>query len=287
MALTYSTKARLPATAAWSTATAASVSIACATGTTLLWVGIVISGTTARSGGSPTYNSVALSTAQTKINAGGTAEECAETWFMTDPPVGTYNIVVPNTAGLSIAIIAANAIGADGYTAVLDATSATQSSGPSPISTITTSTANTLVFSLIGDGANTWAPTSRSAIQLYDWDAGNQGLGAQYRTATVATAITCSWGFATAEDYIIINNSFVETPKTNWSQAGSGSMAFSGTSNSVYGFYVTYDGNAADSGSPPTDSTFYPSGSTVTVLGNSGSLVKAGYTFGGWSPTAS
>jgi hypothetical protein len=45
---------------------------------------------------------------------------------------------------------------------------------------------------------------------------------------------------------------------------------------------VTYDGNTNGSGAAPSDSTAYASGATVTVAGNTGSLTKAGYAFGGW-----
>lgn len=66
------------------------------------------------------------------------------------------------------------------------------------------------------------------------------------------------------------------------------------TSNSVYiekvvitytaGFTVAYDANGATSGTAPTDaSSPYSSGATVTVLGNTGSLAKTGYTFDGWN----
>ena len=48
-------------------------------------------------------------------------------------------------------------------------------------------------------------------------------------------------------------------------------------------YSVTYNGNGNTSGSVPTDATAYSSGATVTVLGNTGSLAKAGYTFGGWN----
>jgi hypothetical protein len=50
---------------------------------------------------------------------------------------------------------------------------------------------------------------------------------------------------------------------------------------------ITYDGNGSTSGSAPTDaSSPYNSGSTVTVLGNSGSLAKTGYSFNGWNTAA-
>lgn len=51
-------------------------------------------------------------------------------------------------------------------------------------------------------------------------------------------------------------------------------------------YTVTYDGNASDSGSVPTDSGAYLNGATVTVLTNSGSLTKAGFVFSGWNTLA-
>ena len=48
-------------------------------------------------------------------------------------------------------------------------------------------------------------------------------------------------------------------------------------------YSVTYDGNGETSGSVPTDATPYASGATVTVKGNTGSLAKTGYSFGGWN----
>jgi uncharacterized repeat protein (TIGR02543 family) len=52
-------------------------------------------------------------------------------------------------------------------------------------------------------------------------------------------------------------------------------------------FAVIYDGNSATGGTVPTDgSSPYTSGTTVTVLDNTGSLVKTGYTFGGWNTAA-
>jgi len=50
--------------------------------------------------------------------------------------------------------------------------------------------------------------------------------------------------------------------------------------------HVSYDGNNATSGTVPTDATDYESGQTVTVLGNTGDLVRTGYNFGGWNTQA-
>jgi len=46
---------------------------------------------------------------------------------------------------------------------------------------------------------------------------------------------------------------------------------------------VQYFGNDHGAGEPPSDTTIYAKGATVTVLGNTGGLAKAGYTFGGWN----
>ena len=48
-------------------------------------------------------------------------------------------------------------------------------------------------------------------------------------------------------------------------------------------FTVTYDGNGNTGGSVPVDSAAYEEGNEVTVLGNSGGLVRDGYTFAGWN----
>ena len=52
-------------------------------------------------------------------------------------------------------------------------------------------------------------------------------------------------------------------------------------------YTVTYFGNTNTSGTAPVDgSSPYNAGSTVTVLGNSGSLAKTGFTFAGWNTAA-
>ncbi len=52
-------------------------------------------------------------------------------------------------------------------------------------------------------------------------------------------------------------------------------------------YTVTYNGNGSTGGSVPTDaSSPYSSGAEVTVLGNTGSLVKTDYVFNGWNTEA-
>ena len=56
------------------------------------------------------------------------------------------------------------------------------------------------------------------------------------------------------------------------------------TANPTY--TVTYNGNGSTSGIVPVDSTNYEQGQDVSVLGNTGSLVKTNYSFGGWNTLA-
>ncbi|MDX1679244.1 MAG: InlB B-repeat-containing protein [Akkermansiaceae bacterium] len=51
-------------------------------------------------------------------------------------------------------------------------------------------------------------------------------------------------------------------------------------------YSVTYNGNGSGGGTVPTDSNRYQGNDTVTVLGNTGSLTRAGYSFGGWNTAA-
>lgn len=51
-------------------------------------------------------------------------------------------------------------------------------------------------------------------------------------------------------------------------------------------FTVTYNGNNNTSGTAPTDQNAYLQGATVTVIANTGNLVKTGFTFAGWNTAA-
>jgi streptogramin lyase len=51
-------------------------------------------------------------------------------------------------------------------------------------------------------------------------------------------------------------------------------------------YSVTYDANGATDGTPPTDTTNYPYGKTVEVLGNIGNMVRTGCAFTLWNTQA-
>jgi uncharacterized repeat protein (TIGR02543 family) len=51
-------------------------------------------------------------------------------------------------------------------------------------------------------------------------------------------------------------------------------------------YTMTYDANGATSGSVPSSGSFTSGGAATAVSSNSGSLVRTGYTFGGWNTAA-
>ena len=68
---------------------------------------------------------------------------------------------------------------------------------------------------------------------------------------------------------------------------GAGASGGAGKIVLSYSYTVTYDGNGNTGGSIPNDSSSpYLSGSTVTILGNSGGLAKSGFYFSGWNTSA-
>ena len=51
-------------------------------------------------------------------------------------------------------------------------------------------------------------------------------------------------------------------------------------------YFVIYNANGADNGTPPTDPALYSFGDTATALGNTGGLIKDGAVFSGWNTAA-
>ena len=66
---------------------------------------------------------------------------------------------------------------------------------------------------------------------------------------------------------------------STYAAANSVTQVFSVT-NSVTTYTITYNGNSPDSGSTPANQT---GNGSVTLASNTGSLVKSGFTFGGWT----
>lgn len=95
-------------------------------------------------------------------------------------------------------------------------------------------------------------------------------------STNLVLTVTPSSAGAWSATVSIANNDADKNPYT-WTISGS---AFGSHS-------VTYNGNTSDSGTAPVDGNNpYFEGATVTVLGNTGNLIKAGFTFAGWNTAA-
>ena len=131
----------------------------------------------------------------------------------------------------------------------------------------------------------TWAQNSGHSITItatgadsYEWyrntaanDAGATKLSETSNTLDI-TDVTPGIYFFKA-----VAKSGACSSSTEWGWCGAMTITASG-------YTVTYNGNGATSGSVPVDaSSPYASGSNVTVLGNTGSLALANYTFDGWA----
>ena len=69
----------------------------------------------------------------------------------------------------------------------------------------------------------------------------------------------------------------------NWGLILAGCQSPTAGTSSPTTYTVTYMANGATGGTVPTDTNNYQQGATVTVLDNTGNLVKTGYTFAGWN----
>src|SRR3990172_9139769 len=213
MALTFDTKLRIPATALSTTTGAPTADFTCGADAEVLVVMIMWAGQTARTGGSPTYNGVALTEASTRQ---GVTETSVELWYMLAPPVGSaLSVSVPNDGGRTMWVYVASGNAAVGYTCALDAVGQNATTGASPNISITTLTANTLVFAVVATGDNTFAPTARTGTLLYEEDIAAYGSAGQYFVKTDVGSQTMSWTEATSDDYGAIAVAFKEVAEGN------------------------------------------------------------------------
>ncbi len=130
------------------------------------------------------------------------------------------------------------------------------------------------------------APDGTPYLAYDDWNNNYKSTVMKYGGSSWATV--GSAGFSAAEaDYVSLaiapNGSLYVAYQDYGASYGATVMrlAVTGAAHTV-----TYSGNGSTGGSVPTDSNSYLSGATVTVLGNTGSLVKTGYTFAGWNTAA-
>ena len=182
----------------------------CGAGTTVLVLSIVVGGTTARAGGAPTYNAVALTQADQNRQS---TETFAELWFLLNPPTGSsLQVSIPNTGTAKyLSPVASSYKAQTGWRSALRTANGSTGTSTNPTGpTLTGLAIGDVIIAVVGSGANTWAPTARTGTQLYDRDDGTYGNGAQYLIKTDANNTAMSWTFGTSDDWAICEAAFRE-----------------------------------------------------------------------------
>jgi len=184
-------------------------SYTCGAGTTLFVLSIVVGGTTARTGGAPTYDGNTMTQAdQTRQST----ETFAELWYLLNPPTGSsLTVSIPNTGAVYLSPVASSYKAASGYSSALRTANGGTGTSTNPTGpTLTGLASGDVIIAVVGTGANSWNPSGRTGTQLYDRDDGNYGNGAQYLIKTDSADVAMSWTFGTSDDWAICEAAFKE-----------------------------------------------------------------------------
>jgi hypothetical protein len=181
----------------------------------LLVLMLVVRGASNRTGGAPLFAGVPMVQANTVQKAASSPEVSAELWYMLNPPFGTWQLSIPNSGAQTMFFVLATARSTLGGKIMFDAANGANATSTNPSVNVTVSEPNGIIFAVVGSGANTWAPTARSGVQIQDVDNGNDGAGYQYMTYTTGGTKTVSWTFGTSDDWGLVAAAFKEVPPHN------------------------------------------------------------------------
>jgi len=176
----------------------------CGSGATLLVLSLVVAGAGVRTGGSPTYNGVAM----TKVGGIAATETNCEMWYLANPSIGTFNVSIPNAGALTLYAITSSYKAQAGYTSAIDAHSDDSEVSANPAVSLYTTANGDVVVSTMGDGYNS-KPTAYSHVLLYSTDDGLYSDNAQYALQENLGLITLSWTVA-SDDWCMIVGAFKE-----------------------------------------------------------------------------
>ena len=150
----------------------------------------------------------------------------------------------------------------------------------------------------------TFAMGSANVILYARWTPVTYGVTYNANGSTGGTAPVDGDAYAAGATVIVLGNNgvLVKTGSTfaGWNTAANGGTTYAGGATFAMGsanvilyarwtpvtYGVTYNANGSTGGTAPVDGNAYAPGATVTVLGNTGVLVKTGATFAGWNIAA-
>jgi hypothetical protein len=181
----------------------------CGVGTTLLVLGIVAGGGTARAGGTPTYNGVAMTEVYSGIKAVSSPETVVDMYYMLAPPTGSsLQISIPNTGTLSLWCCASSYKAQTGYTSAYDTKHSATGTSTNPTDDVTTTVAGDAIVQVLGDGRNA-VPTANSDVLLYKTLHSTYSDDHQYKLPSDYGLNTVSWS-CLSDDWAIITGAWKE-----------------------------------------------------------------------------
>lgn len=200
MTHTFDTKNRVSATS-----NPVNVSITPTSGATVLVLGMQIHETTARAGGAPTFNGETLTQAGSVETA---AETNCEMWYLINPSIGTYNVIIPNTNSREVRAVASVYKAQGGYASEFDVTDGNDMVSTDPYITLITTGDGCVIVDVVGTGQLT-PPSASTHTELYSVDNGSDSDSHQYGLQTSAGEITLGWT-ESLDDWCMIATAFKE-----------------------------------------------------------------------------
>lgn len=192
------------------TANPATFSYTSGAGTTVLVLNLVVVNSTARTGGAPTYNGVAMTQADGTRMA---TETNTEMWYLLNPPTGSaYTVSIPNTNTRTIRAFTATAKAQSGYTSALDVVNGATGTTANPSVSVTTTTAGDFVTSITGHGSNSLGTGNKTRYGgVWGIDHGAYVSMRMYELQAAAGATTHTYTVG-ADDWGMVVTAFKQVP---------------------------------------------------------------------------
>ncbi len=199
--------------------------------------------------------------------------------------------VTPSAQTITVSQAAYNTYAAGSTTFTVNITDSTPPTGGDVTFVCGTDVSETMTLSKNGvsmtfeSSGGTWSRTDN--YRLY----ANKSLTISTTSGSITSVVfTISQNNFTGAGYNNTTNTWSGNATTLTLSADGGQVRFTPVVVTVEtgstSLSVTYNGNGNTGGDVPTDSNEYENGDEVTVLGNTGELVKAGYIWSGWNTKA-
>ena len=175
----------------------------------LLVISLFVTGTTARTGGSPTYNGVAMTQGNSfYFTAGG--DGGVEQWYMIYPPTGSsYTISVPNSNSITFDISAASFFPEQGG-CIKDSNDTDQGTGQDPGITTFTNNDYCLQVGVVCHDSTTVPAAGIGCTLLHTLDATDHVFGSEFNIADEAGSNSIVFDLNASDQWAMTSVAFFE-----------------------------------------------------------------------------